>query len=461
MTDLQHDIAIVGAGFCGMALARTLAKCSPPGTRVALVGTAEDFGRGLAYAHARPEHLLNVRARDMGIDPEDLPGFADWLGLEDDARVGFAPRRKYGDYVVAELNAALAQAAEGFRLDRIEARLIDVARNSEGFTLVLDRGDTLRTRRLVLATGTLPPAPLQQADDALRRSPHYLESPWIPGALESIDTNATVLIVGTGLTFADIAASLHTRGHRGRLLAISRHGLEPQAQPAMPLPAFALPDHVKTAWNAGDLRGVLRELRIAARQAADWRAVIDALRPQLQSFWKQLEPAQRRRFLRHLACYWDVHRHRLAPDTAARLEALRASGQLQIHAARLLSARLVEGRVQARVLPRGDTAERFEQADILIRATGLTLDLRNSAHAPYAKMIANGLLSADPLGLGLRSDDASRALDATDAPVPDLSIIGPLQRGRYWEMTAVPELRVAAVSLGRRLAGELASELRA
>src|SRR5690606_33552679 len=101
-------------------------------------------------------------------------GFADWLGLEDDARVGFAPRRKYGDYVVAELDAALAQAAEGFRLDRIEARLIDVARNSEGFTLVLDRGDTLRTRRLVLATGTLPPAPLQQADDALRRSPHYL-----------------------------------------------------------------------------------------------------------------------------------------------------------------------------------------------------------------------------------------------------------------------------------------------
>src|SRR5690606_15942721 len=116
------------AGFCGMALARTLGKRSPPGTRVALIGTAEDFGRGLAYAHARPEHLLNVRARDMGIDPDDLPGFADWLGLDDDARAGFAPRRKYGDYLAAELDSALAQASEGFRLERIEARLIDVAR---------------------------------------------------------------------------------------------------------------------------------------------------------------------------------------------------------------------------------------------------------------------------------------------------------------------------------------------
>lgn len=461
MTDLQHDIAIVGAGFCGMALARTLGKRSPPDTRVALIGTAEDFGRGLAYAHARPEHLLNVRARDMGIDPDDLPGFADWLGLDDDARAGFAPRRKYGDYLAAELDSALAQASEGFRLERIEARLIDVARTGEGFTLVLDRGDTLRAKRLVLATGTLPPAPLLQADEALRRSRHYLESPWAPGALETIAPDATVLIVGTGLTFADIAASLHMRGHRGRILAISRHGLEPQVQPAMPLPPFALPEHVTTAWNVGDLRGVLHQLRIAARQAPDWRAVIDALRPHLHTFWKQLEPAQRRRFLRHLACYWDVHRHRLAPDTAARLDALRAPGQLQIHAARLLSARLVEGGVQARLLPRGKATERVEQADILMRATGLTLDLRNCVHAPFAKMIADGLLTADPLGLGLRTDDAGRALDATSTPVPDLSIIGPLQRGRYWEMTAVPELRVAAVSLGRRLAGELASELRA
>ena len=42
MTDFQHDIAIVGAGFCGMALARTLAQCAPSGTRVALIGTAEE-----------------------------------------------------------------------------------------------------------------------------------------------------------------------------------------------------------------------------------------------------------------------------------------------------------------------------------------------------------------------------------------------------------------------------------
>lgn len=462
MTDFQHDIAIVGAGFCGMALARTLAQCAPSGTRVALIGTAEDFGRGLAYAQAQPEHLLNVRARDMGIDPDDLAGFADWLKLEGDARTGFVPRRKYGDYLDAELDAVLVQFAEGFTLDRIPARVVDVRREGEGFTLSLNQGDTLQTKRLVLATGTLPPAPLMQADETLRHSPHYIESPWVSGALENIDADASVLIVGAGLTFADIAASLHVRGHRGRILAISRHGLEPQAQPAVPLPPFALPAQLQAAWGEGDLRGVLHQLRLAVRDVPDWRAVVDALRPGLQPFWKRLDASQRRRFLRHLASHWDVHRHRLAPGTAARLDALRASGQLRQYAARLVSAHLVSGQVvQARMQPRGKDVVWVEHVDVLIRATGLTLDLRNAMQTPFARMIADGLITADPHGLGLRTDAAGRALDAKGERVPSLSILGPLQRGQFWEITAVPELREAAKSLGQRLASELASELRA
>src|SRR5690606_21270370 len=149
------------------------------------------------------------------------------------------------DYLAAELDAALAQSPEGFTLQRIRARLVDARRENEGFALTLDHGGTLRARRLVLATGTLPPAPLMQADETLRRSPRYLESPWVAGALESIAADASVLIVGTGLTFADIAASLHARGHRGRILAISRHGLAPQAQPTAPSPPFAVPAQVQ------------------------------------------------------------------------------------------------------------------------------------------------------------------------------------------------------------------------
>lgn len=459
-TDIQTHIAIVGAGFCGVALARALAMHAPAGTRAALIGTADDFGRGLAYAHVRPEHALNVRAKDMGIDPSNLGGFADWLQLEGEARDGFASRRAYGDFINAELDAALARNAPRLTLDRIAARVLGIERGVRGFTLSFDDGTKLQARQVVLATGTLPPSPLPQLDPALRATPHYLESPWLPGALERIDADADVLVVGTGLTFADIAATLQVRGHRGRVLAISRHGLRPQVQPDSPLPPFALPPEVLAAWDRGNVKAVLHELHRAAKTAPDWRALIDALRPRLQSFWKSLDATQRKRFLRHAASYWDIHRHRLSPETAAKLKALQASGQLRIEAARLVSAKLVDGRVEAQLRPRHGSGIRAASFDVLVRATGLVLDLRSTRHEPYARLIAQGLMQADPLGLGVIADDQGRVLDAAGAPVPGLSVLGPLQRPQFWEITAVPELRVAALALGQRLAGELASELR-
>ncbi len=449
------DIAIVGAGFCGVALSRALALHSPAGTRVALIGTQDDFGRGLAYAHARGEHALNVRAKDMGIDPANLGGFADWLKLAATARDGFAPRLAYGDYIGAELNTALAENASGFSLERIASRVIGIERKGDGYALQLDNGTSLATRKLVLATGTLPATPLAQADAALRASAHCIENPWVPGALESIPADADVLIVGTGLTFADIAATLHVRGHRGNLLALSRHGLQPQAQPVSPLPPFALPDTLLAAWNEGNLKRVLHELHRAARSAPDWRAVIDALRPNLHLFWLKLDATQRGCFLRHLASYWDVHRHRLAPETFARLDALRTTGQLRITAARLISASLMDGRITATLAPRHACARHTEHADVLVRATGLVLDLRRTQQEPFAQLIKAGAITPDPQGLGLKTDAEGRVLDAGNVPAQHLSVLGPLQRAQFWEMTAVPELRVAAMRLGQRLAAEL------
>ena len=82
-------ITIIGAGFSGSVLAAELA---PVGTDLCLVGTADGFGRGVAYGEARPEHLLNVRARDLGAS-QDPPGeFARFLNLTKRAEESFLPR---------------------------------------------------------------------------------------------------------------------------------------------------------------------------------------------------------------------------------------------------------------------------------------------------------------------------------------------------------------------------------
>ena len=71
------------------------------------------------------------------------------------------------------------------------------------------------------------------------------------------------------------------------------------------------------------------------RDGGDWRSAIDALRPHTQRLWQAMSHAQRRRFLRHGRAYWDILRHRMAPEVEVRINALREEGRLEILAGRL------------------------------------------------------------------------------------------------------------------------------
>ena len=90
-------ITIVGAGFSGSTLATLLASETGTATEVCLVGVDETFGRGVAYGETRPEHLLNVRAKHLGANPDNAEEFADWLHLGRQGRDGFLPRLAYGE----------------------------------------------------------------------------------------------------------------------------------------------------------------------------------------------------------------------------------------------------------------------------------------------------------------------------------------------------------------------------
>src|SRR5690606_40816275 len=64
-------ITIVGGGFSGVALAASLQRIAPDDARIHLVGVDRGFGGGVAYGEARPEHVLNVRARELGLRSEE------------------------------------------------------------------------------------------------------------------------------------------------------------------------------------------------------------------------------------------------------------------------------------------------------------------------------------------------------------------------------------------------------
>ena len=443
-------ITIIGAGFSGVALASALQRTAPAGTTVCLVGVEESFGRGVAYGAARPEHLLNTRARDLGLDPQAPQDFADWFSLGERGRAGFLPRQVYGEYLHERVQA-LTAGNPGVGVHALRREAVAIDRGERALHVHLDDGAMLVSDRVVLAIGALPPPPLAGVGPRLALHPRYLGSPWQEDAIERIDRDARVLVVGTGLTMVDVVATLRQRGHAGRIDALSRHGLLPLRHDALPPPALALPPNVLQALAGHDRGGLLRALR-ALSSVADVRALVDALRPYLQAFWRGLPDRQRSRFLRHVRAYWEVARHRLAPQAGEQLDGMLASGQLRVRAGRLVRASRGEDAVEALIRERGSRHVQRERYDVLIRATGLNTDVARTTHPLLSQLRESGLVSADRHALGLAVNDRFEVLDARGHAMRGLYCLGPLLRGKLWEITAIPELRAAAQQLAARLA---------
>jgi uncharacterized NAD(P)/FAD-binding protein YdhS len=256
----------------------------------------------------------------------------------------------------------------------------------------------------------------------------------------------------------DVLFSL-TRNQPSRpVLLLSRRGLAPRPHRFAPLPppaARGLPAYLEGL--APRLRAYLAAIRgEAARHAAaggDWRDVLNALRPYTPELWQRLSVAERRRFLHHVLPYWDAHRHRLAPAAYLRLEALRRTGALQVVAGRLRALRVLDDGAEITFESRRDGALERLTVGTVVNCTGPSYDLATIAMPLVQQLRAEGLCRPDALGVGLEVDARYQLLDRAGAALPGLHYLGPMLKARYWEATAVPELRVHAARLAEALVG--------
>lgn len=447
-------ITIIGAGFTGSTLATELATTYDTDLEVYLVGEPSTFGRGVAYGEARPEHLLNVRAGSLGADPDNDDEFAQWLNLSATAREGFMPRIAYGEYLRDRIAIAENQTTN---LTCLHHEVVEIDHSPNGYRIYLDNGSQFHSDRVVLALGALPPQRLAAVGPRLARHWRYVGWPWQEGDLERIGRESRLLIVGTGLTMADVISTLRRRGHRGDIVALSRHGLMPERHHKAAPDAIELPPSILSALRAANTRALLSSIRSLSKIVPDWRSVIDALRPHTQALWRRMSASERGRFLRHIRSYWECCRHRMSPRTAEDIDSLLATGQLKIRAGRLLRAGLLEDSIYTLIRPRGATGAEREHFDALIRATGLDTDIVNTSHPLMRNLLSSGMVSADPFGLGINASPRFEVLDEVGQPIKGLYCLGPLLRGSLWEITAIPELREAARKFAHQLREDLAA----
>ena len=322
MSPARPTVAIVGGGFSGAAVAYHLARASVSASLVVFEPRAR-IGAGLAYGGDDPVYRINVPATRMSLLPNDDTHFARWLAssgvlAQDPGALSGAdafPRRQdFGRYVDQALRPFVAEGRVRHERDAV----VSVRRVSDAWLVRTTNGRETFADLVVIAT-THPGPDLPVELRGLRDDRRLVADPLADGALDRVSETARVLVVGSGLTAADIIAALDARGHRGRIVMISRRGLRSLGHPPRPFPPEG--DFIgEPARSATELLvSVRRAVRRATSAGRTWHPVFDALRAQGEGIWRALTPEARRRIVRHLRPFWDIHRFRVAPQIDGRL----------------------------------------------------------------------------------------------------------------------------------------------
>lgn len=443
------DVAVIGAGASGALVAVQFARHARQDARLALIGAGERPARGVAYATRFRSNLLNVRAGNMSAFADAPQDFICWLNRHYPEMDGmtFAPRQVYGDYLAGVLAEAL-QSGLVLPVDS-EAIGLERALDAQSWNITLQDGGIVQARSVVLAVGNVlaPADPLDMSEI----EQFYRRNPWDADIITGLDSDAPVLLVGTGLTMADVVLSLRESGHTGVIHAVSRHGrLSQRHSIFQPRPLESLPAEFASPVRA--LRWIRQEVKKAQHVGDDWRAVVDGLRPHTAVIWQGWSNAQRASFLRHGRNLWDVHRHRMAPEIGNQLDQLVLQDVLKIHAARLIRAQSDGLLANVTVQSAHSNQVLTLQVARVINCTGPGRDFSRVNHPLIRQMRQAGWLHPDPLRLGILTG-ANGGLTGVDGrAIPGLYTLGPLRIPALWESVAMPEIRMQAKELGSLLA---------
>ncbi|HVW47539.1 MAG TPA: FAD/NAD(P)-binding protein [Solirubrobacterales bacterium] len=443
-------VAVIGGGLSGTLVTANLLRYAARPLRIVLIERSGDFGPGVAYSTADPQHRLNVPAGRMSAFERAPLHLVTWASQKLERPVGheeYLPRRLYGQYLRELLRDECARSGAA-RVDLMATearRLFRTGPGVLGVLVELGDGDTVDADAAVIATGNLPPAGVPGLPD----DPRVIRDPWAPGALEGIADEGDTLIVGSSLTAVDVALTVARKAPKGRITAISRSGLVPHTSlpgwhepapspslPSRPLPLVAM---------RGFLESHGRRMR---SEGYGWREVVDGIRPCVPTFWQALSLADRRRFIAEMAREWDVRRHRIAPDSKVELEWLSQAGRLRFLAARIAAATAGDDSIDVTLAQ--EEGETTVHAAQIICCTGPGTDIRK-AGGLVAAAIEDGLAVPDPLGLGVRAASCGALVDRSGSARTPIYTLGPPLRGQLWETTAAGEIRVQAEEVALEL----------
>ncbi|PBC22047.1 MULTISPECIES: FAD/NAD(P)-binding protein [unclassified Mesorhizobium] len=444
---IPNSIIIVGGGASGVVMAAHLLKSTNPDLRVTLIEKRPHFGQGIAYSTLLSAHVLNVSAAGMSAYADDPGNFWRWLhgrGLVDQEQTPqtpfYAPRSIYARYLGELLDELEAREQPTGRLRLIHEESLSITPTASGVEVALANGTSVVAHMAILATGH-DEQPAQ--GHAVRMGSE---------ADTALDPESRVMVLGTGLSMVDAFLALEQRGHRREIVAVSRRGLLPSPHRKgnpIKLDVADIPLGTQLSYFVGWFRDLIRENQKAG---IDWRDVVDGLRPFNQKIWQNWPASAKRRFVEHTKAWWDIHRHRMAPEVYAKVTQAVQSGRIRLVAGRVVGITPGEAfsvDVQSR---HSQLVETFDVARIY-DCSGIVRDISTSSNSVVRSLVDRGLARPDPMRIGL-DVSANCEIIAGDGTVSrKILAVGPLTRGTFFEIDAIPDIRIQCARLSKQLLG--------
>ena len=458
----MKTLVIIGAGFSGTVAAIEFLRSAPKGTRLIIINRSGAVARGLAYGTSSSKHLLNVPAGNMSALVDDPDSFLRYCQtrLPDTTSSSFVSRKLYGDYLSSLLDGAEQDAKNHIDVERLTAEVKTLTPHKRGALIELSSGESIFADQVILAFGHFPPR-TPAVLESLLDFPGYVANPWNASFSTSTSNSkdASILLLGSGLTALDVISSLGQICEGGQIYLLSRRGLLPLPHRAskggLHPPASFKDELLNTPPRVlSYLRTIKAQVKVGEKSGLDWRDVVAAVRPITSSLWTRLPAKERSRFLRHLQPYWDVHRHRVAPDTYRFFDEALARQKILPIAGRISNIEPCDGKTLVTVQRRGGRGTEKLLVDRIINCTGPNSNPSLIEEPLIQQLIRDDLISIDDHGLGLRISDTMAVESQDGTPSEWLSYVGPMLKASLWEATAVPELRIYASGLARKISGK-------
>ncbi|MDI9347318.1 MAG: FAD/NAD(P)-binding protein [Methylacidiphilales bacterium] len=435
----MDKIAIIGAGFCGVALCYSLRK-KFPNSSITIYSRSSLIGSGVAYGTNSPFHLLNVPAGRMGMIDGQENDFYLWLCEQGYTYhpEDFVPRKLYGEY----LRSYFVKTPS---LTVVRSNVIAIQTNHESAHIVTDKDDMHQVDLAILALGNFP-SKIPQGITNLpwESSSNCISDPWHPASqankLLTISPSANVLLIGSGLTALDIASLLLDKGIKS-IVAMSRNGVLPQPHRGLHvIPEVAV--SCDSIIRQSSLRLKLHQFRMTLSQVrnngGDWRDLFIELRKITPELWQSLSIVEQSKFLKKIAPFWETHRHRISPQLHAKITEAIKNKLVTFYKANCISATMINGVIQVSTSSKKIPTIR---ADCIINCTGPNVDITKEKDPLIEQLVKQGTIIPDSHNLGLQVTNTYRTVNSRGEVNKNLLYLGPLLKAKYYEATAVPELR--------------------